>query len=99
RDDLVTGVQTCALPISQNWLYQSKRHVPPRLAGQLPENRRAHRKVGERNVAAIVKNEPLNDELVAELRELGLTGASLEKMVDHEIGRASCRERERVGGG
>src|SRR5476651_1722902 len=34
-------------------------------------------------MAAVVKNEPLNAELVAELCELGLTGASLAKMVDH----------------
>lgn len=33
-------------------------------------------------MAAVVKDEPLNADLVAELRELGLAGASLEKMVD-----------------
>jgi hypothetical protein len=38
-------------------------------------------------MAAVVKNEPLNAELVVELRELGSAGASLEKMVDHVQGR------------
>jgi hypothetical protein len=34
-------------------------------------------------MAAVVESEPLNAELVAELGELGSSGASLEKMVDH----------------
>jgi hypothetical protein len=38
-------------------------------------------------MAGVVKNEPLNAELVVELREMGFAGASLVKMVDHVQGR------------
>ena len=37
-------------------------------------------------MAALIKNEPLNEELVAELRKLASRGDSLEQMVDHVQG-------------
>src|SRR5207244_5365583 len=90
RDDLVTGVQTCALPISH--LGQPGRRRPQRAKDRhmtaphyplaslvgTPEEQRA---------AALAAE--------AELTQLGLPTMSAE---DAEIGRASCREQVKNSG-
>src|SRR5207244_5285705 len=91
RDDLVTGVQTCALPI-----YKHPRACPLCLR---PLNRR-HRRGDGAEPAHHVSSPSLsarppsdrisdNNRAAIETREESIMG----RLLDLKIGRASCRER------
>src|SRR5205823_9413921 len=91
RDKLVTGVQTCALPISFHllllFLLSSRvtRHfqVPSRMVANLPLY-----------FQAVAGCSPRNPFLFMFLHVAGgWVGASPEGLLPSEIGRASCRER------
>src|SRR5438270_4112822 len=83
RDLTVTGVQTCALPISEKWRF-SVRVAPDRfleLTG-MPGIKPA-RYMGRYHWITIVKVDSVPDDYLAELVEWSYR---------KEIGRASCRE-------
>src|SRR2546430_7682942 len=83
RDLTVTGVQTCALPISE---------PAPRRDGRLRDERGRHVGRGDQNDALVrLEAVHLDEELVQGL--LTLVVAAAEAGTPMEIGRASCRER------
>src|SRR5207244_4876290 len=97
RDDLVTGVQTCALPISQRAEQEADELVErePQLLGPGEDILPAH-PAGERLVL----------ELLPDARHLEIREAARrphQRAGDQEsreqIGRASCREREAIAQG
>src|SRR5207247_4687383 len=93
RGPLVTGVQTCALPISDQ-----HRAVRDRLA----ELSGAARKAADEAIA-VAPDDPAS--LRAKIDALRISGdregarAMVAKIASSEIGRASCRERVQVAGG
>src|SRR5699024_11941368 len=95
RDRNVTGVQTCALPISPAWPTWDDRSPLP-WVGTMPRtspNHRTCRKWKGRwyGCATTAATSPETKNIAATQLEPNRTG--------HEIGRASCRERvERTAG-
>src|SRR5207244_7650783 len=89
RDDLVTGVQTCALPISfvrsamDGYALQAQETFS---AG--PYNQMEFEVVG-----ASLPGRPFSGRLQPSQAVRIMTGAPLPEGADAEIGRASCRER------
>src|SRR5207244_8428852 len=97
RDDLVTGVQTCALPICLGgWGGRGRRELEDLLAAvalqgdAVPVDRRDARPA--HLLADAV-------ELLAVRRRVLDHGAGLAALQADEIGRASCRERGGVSAG
>src|SRR5690606_39637505 len=90
RDFHVTGVQTCALPISVR-------------TGEEELFKARAREIGSVKIIDLIKArlDTKNDCFVAELPSLGLKDVRIDDDLvrENEIGRASCRERvmSRVG--
>src|SRR5207244_8983781 len=96
RDDLVTGVQTCALPISRRWSLSHYHYLYHRPYGS-PEIGEQPAPVTEVAVAEDGRRVALT---LAELVPFEIYELHARDIVDGEIGRASCRGREwMVGGG
>src|SRR5438552_16134165 len=98
RDDLVTGVQTCALPICQSAIL----HLSGFLACFIPEEleSRTLNFVQELGVRSFVRRAFWLQE--SSPRLLPTTSQRYERsgqQTDSEIGRASCRERVKIWGG
>src|SRR5207244_10438704 len=93
RDDLVTGVQTCALPISMRSVVLAREQHASELPQALPTRSSSHFSGSE--VKAKLANVRLASadgwasEPAAERKRTKILAA--------EIGRASCREREEMG--
>src|SRR5207247_7563615 len=88
RDPLVTGVQTCALPISS---------LAPRYV-QVSRHRKTSRKssLSKRTVLGPARTDP---GAIAQRSAADVLARSASSTCGGvEIGRASCRERVRVGG-
>src|SRR5205823_11904505 len=94
RDKLVTGVQTCALPIS--------RHIEMQVFGDSHGNvvhlferdcsvQRRHQKVLEEAPAPGFDSRKMSQAAVAAAKAIHYVGAG-------KVGRASCRERVEVRG-
>src|SRR5205823_6981757 len=91
RDKLVTGVQTCALPISK----ASRDAGGDLVADEAAEIRRAGgQRLGERARHTLVQ--VLNEGRIAEALGSGKRRLSSER--PKKIGRASCRERVEITG-
>src|SRR5207244_6998698 len=93
RDDLVTGVQTCALPISRAALAAI-------LTADVGTVALTHSATEAMNVAAWGLDwEPGDRAVTTTLEHVGALGPLLTLRDRREIGRASCRERvwSRVG--
>src|SRR5205085_7442070 len=99
RDLTVTGVQTCALPISENY------NAPPRTQRPKPNRRLAASTLGNLRLAHARDRD--DDQRIEEVHAVIRVGDENlatgrrheEKFRMRKIGRASCRERvERRGG-
>src|SRR5207244_7579593 len=91
RDDLVTGVQTCALPISQLaeiGLGHSERHRPTE-----PNTSIRSYNTPECLLRVLLRVINQTGETVAQKQLLPVSLCLRQKRQQHEIGRASCRER------
>src|SRR5205823_12029506 len=95
RDKLVTGVQTCALPISE----RDELVVEDRTRPQPPDtDRHAAVAIGvERGLRTVALSE-IDNRLRRRRRQLQLLRAAAEAVECIEIGRASCRERGEISG-
>src|SRR5207244_7238197 len=90
RDDLVTGVQTCALPI-----FAVEGEWRATVDVQVVRVAMTATGLDHHDVGIVVGKGPFEvAEPGALMREQGLA-----RPADGEIGRASCRERVEVGGG
>src|SRR5947208_5100163 len=89
RDDLVTGVQTCALPISSNGATSASMIAPHT---QITANARMGHCTRGRPGSAVI-------EVGATSQVLRGAGAEHSADAAAEIGRASCRERVEIAGG
>src|SRR5205823_12096162 len=93
RDKLVTGVQTCALPISQT------QYHPPLVRGLYRKERTDHGRQPARVVFTVVPKREKSLRVAEE--SPSSTSARPQKLLDRvrwhlrvkQIGRASCRER------
>src|SRR3546814_4178734 len=91
RCALVTGVQTCALPIFTKWL--KERQPPPKTASEWETYIRRFTEIsGDLPVTAITKAHVRDFKDALLLLPRSLTSAQRALTVP-EIGRASCRER------
>src|SRR5262249_57199213 len=84
RDWSVTGVQTCALPISLARVFVSQRHTAAVAAHIVEAAGRGGILVGRDHVP---------DHVLADVCEMRVAAALV------QIGRASCRERGEISGG
>src|SRR5207244_6938925 len=95
RDDLVTGVQTCALPIWAGHLVgrPSKGRLIPKTAADLLEQAVLAREMAAGRVEAL--RVPINCLDVVAQQVVALVAQDDWEV---QIGRASCRERRREAG-
>src|SRR5207253_8629000 len=99
RDGHVTGVQTCALPISQ--MQSLLESMSPGQRGELQDMMRSLFLQDERLEAALAQLAGHLEELLPldELRRRYEFGGDEEVTLREEIGRASCREGVQVAEG
>src|SRR5207244_7661576 len=93
RDDLVTGVQTCALPICRSEIIKIEERVLAKedeIDRKLTELTRREQGVSDRETHSKQLQEELKEAKDGELKELERISGMTTK-----IGRASCREREK----